>query len=362
MNINKILKIATYFEKIAQGVLSAEEIKNIFDNSIFIKDFFFKVYDLVLFLYKDLESIKPTNWSDAQQTINRLKNWELNILQPYLDVIENINLSDGNIKNVLGPDEEFASLSEVYLAFKYKIPELKKIIQNKISYCKDILNVHYYGGKLYIRFGKYPKSERSRMGLGDEWEKELGGKKTENGVSVYRARAEGNKFALIDSNPNKAIYQYHGFNPTIFADSINSGDIYLVTGKQLEQTGSDGEPLLKDIFPIRKLSPDEIVLDTNTSISLTDVLKKYNIDEFEGFKESKTDRELALGIPLLKSIVEHNVAESDEEDEWLSTKLWGDTLIKNLPEEDKSRLLSIIRRERKKKNKKLVFKGFRPFY
>ncbi len=360
MNINKILKLAELFNKIA-SIISPQQLKYFFEQSEVVPDIFFLISDLEIFLRNQVPTFRPNSWAEAQQKINLIKDWEVNVLQPYLDVINTINLSDDNIKKILGPDE-FSYVNNIFFTLKKDIPEIKKAVQGMIDYCENLLNVHHYGDELYIRFGKYPKSERSRMGLGDEWVRELGGKRTEEGVSVYRTRVRGDKLLLIDSNSNKAIYQYHGFNPLVFADAINSGDIYLVTGKKLKNTGSDGEPLLVDVFPIRKLSPDEILIVEAPPTTLTDIIKKYDVEEFKGFKqENIRDRELMLGIPLLVRLIENGEINEPEES-WISNKIWESGPVNELSEEDKEKLLSMIRQERKKTNKKLVFKGYRPFY
>ena len=95
--------------------------------------------------------------------------------------------------------------------------------------------------ELYIRFGAIPEGERSWDNRNDQWE---------NGVSVYACERD----ATDEDAPedvDEAYYLAGTMLQTAFA--LMTRDTYLVTGEQVG-TGADGEPVLKDVEAVAKLT------------------------------------------------------------------------------------------------------------
>lgn len=362
MKHHAIIKLSYQFYAYASGIISPEELKTLLSTpSEDIEPLTDKIFDISLFFNKEIEKFKkPSNHVDAKNNLEKIQLLENNYL-PYFNISKNTKRKDldpvfnrENINSILG---DLRSLEDVKNYFnQYK------------DYCNLLMQQHYYGGKLYIRFGKYPKQERSRMGLYDIFPQEIGSMREvdrenkptfEAGVSAYRTTLHDGKWRLIDASRRKAKYDYRGFNPIIFEDSINAGDIYLVTGKELNDTGADGEPLLIDIFPIKKLSVNEIILEGNRTLG--ESLARYETDLFQGFKAPEEERELALGIDLLKNINKPYQYPflSEEENNWLNIISLN---TEEISENDKNKLLELIRKIRKEKNKELVMSGYRPLY
>lgn len=100
--------------------------------------------------------------------------------------------------------------------------------------------------KYYIRFGHIPKDKISRIHRSDAI---LG---EEAGVSVWNSIiANDVYFPLLPQNTNEAgVADY-------FYELFGNKPVYLVTGTELAQKGSDGEPLLgKDIKIVKELTDD----------------------------------------------------------------------------------------------------------
>ena len=134
---------------------------------------------------------------------------------------------------------------------------------------------------IYIRFGKIPKLEQSSIGLDDEMRAEMGNATHESGVSVYKAsmRPNGKGYNLLDTNSEKAKYDIGGnyisdMFEEIFKDAIAYGDIFLVTGTKLKQTGSDGEPLLRNVSVIKRLKLSDIFLDDRSDVPASEIFSK----------------------------------------------------------------------------------------
>lgn len=97
---------------------------------------------------------------------------------------------------------------------------------------------------IFYRFGKIPKNEKSCIWRGDE---EIG---EEPGVSVYEAHKNINgtyspviPFPIKEKTLNDFIYHIGYF----------TGNKYLVTGELLNETGTDGEPLIKNVKILKEL-------------------------------------------------------------------------------------------------------------
>ena len=100
---------------------------------------------------------------------------------------------------------------------------------------------------LYIRFGEIPTNEKSGIYKNNEiccgYEK---------GVSVWDCCIKNNKYHIVLPNP---------CNEDTIADIetytlYNDRNIYLVTGIEVG-SGSDNEPLLKNVKIIKQLSEDD---------------------------------------------------------------------------------------------------------
>ncbi len=98
--------------------------------------------------------------------------------------------------------------------------------------------------KLYYRFGDIPEDETSRIWKIDEYV----GK--EKGLSVYEAHKnnDGKWMPVLPSSYNGQTLDSFYYYLRYFR-----GDKYIVTGDLLEDTGSDNEPLLKNVKIVEKL-------------------------------------------------------------------------------------------------------------
>lgn len=114
--------------------------------------------------------------------------------------------------------------------------------------------------KTYLRFGEIPKSGKS--GIGDAWRRQaaLYGEivpTEEQGVSVYEAVPVDIKGAKKWRPLVNELQTFMG----VYGDSCKgTRTIYLITGEELPEGGSDGEPLLKadTIEVLKKLSFKDI--------------------------------------------------------------------------------------------------------
>jgi len=98
--------------------------------------------------------------------------------------------------------------------------------------------------ELYIRFGNIPEGERSWDNRNDCWE---------DGVSVYACERDTTDTDAPEG-VDEAYYLAGTMLQTVFA--LMTRDTYLVTGEQAG-TGADGEPILKDVEAVAKLTSPE---------------------------------------------------------------------------------------------------------
>lgn len=102
---------------------------------------------------------------------------------------------------------------------------------------------------IFYRFGEIPKNEKSSIWKGEEKVGE------ELGVSVYEAHRNINgTYSPVLPFPisEKAL------NSFIINVAYFTGNKYLVTGDLLDETGTDGEPLIKNVKILMKLQLMEI--------------------------------------------------------------------------------------------------------
>lgn len=105
--------------------------------------------------------------------------------------------------------------------------------------------VEHVTKRLYYRFGIIPDDGFSSVWKGEE---QVG---NEKGVSVYEAckNIDGEYVPIIPYPPTeKSLNDYYYYL------RYYKGEKYLVTGELLDERGSDGEPLLRNVKVIEKLS------------------------------------------------------------------------------------------------------------
>lgn len=97
---------------------------------------------------------------------------------------------------------------------------------------------------IFYRFGEIPKNEKSCIWKGKEKVGE------ELGVSVYEAHKNinGTYSPVLPFPINEKV-----FNDFIHHVAYFTGNKYLVTGDLLDETGTDGEPLIKNVKILMKL-------------------------------------------------------------------------------------------------------------
>ena len=97
---------------------------------------------------------------------------------------------------------------------------------------------------IFYRFNEIPKNEKSCIWRGDE---KIG---EEPGVSVYEAHKNinGTYSPVLPFPTNEK-----AFNDFIHHVAYFTGNKYLVTGDLLDETGTDGEPLIKNVKILKKL-------------------------------------------------------------------------------------------------------------
>ena len=97
---------------------------------------------------------------------------------------------------------------------------------------------------IFYRFDEIPKNEKSCIWRGEE---KIG---EEKGVSVYEAHKNINgTYSPVLPFPTNEM----AFNSFICNVKYFTGNKYLVTGDLLDETGTDGEPLIKNVKILKKL-------------------------------------------------------------------------------------------------------------
>ena len=112
--------------------------------------------------------------------------------------------------------------------------------------------------KEYIRFGKIPKDERSKIGngcIGDGY-KCIG---YEKGVSVWDCiyNSDTDLYQLVAPHPTQFTSGdfSQAFDPDCCCGCDPNGKIYIVTGTEVGY-GADNEPLLKNVKIVKELPFD----------------------------------------------------------------------------------------------------------
>ena len=98
---------------------------------------------------------------------------------------------------------------------------------------------------IFYRFGEIPEDKCSSIWNNNN---EVIGK--EKGVSVYEAHKNINgTYSPVLPFPTNEM----AFNDFIYNVKYFTGNKYLVTGDLLDETGTDGEPLIKNVKILKKL-------------------------------------------------------------------------------------------------------------
>jgi hypothetical protein len=131
--------------------------------------------------------------------------------------------------------------------------DLHQVLPTALRLCQEVVNsaltkMKWLRGTYYLRFGMWPKNERSQNFLIRDrivFEK---------GVSVYHVEydLDEDRWA-IDPTVDEATIA--GTMQTLI---YSNRPIFLVQGTELDEEGSDGEPLLHDVKLIKQLSKDEV--------------------------------------------------------------------------------------------------------
>ena len=124
---------------------------------------------------------------------------------------------------------------------------------------------------IFYRFDDIPEDECSSIWNNSN---EVIGK--EKGVSVYEAHKNinGTYSPVLPFPTNET-----AFNDFIYNVAYFTGNKYLVTGDLLDETGTDGEPLIKNVKILKKLQGMKeetrkvVVLDWEDKIKLQQIIK-----------------------------------------------------------------------------------------
>lgn len=124
---------------------------------------------------------------------------------------------------------------------------------------------------IFYRFGDIPEDECSSI-----WNNNNEAIGKEKGVSVYEAHKNINgTYSPVLPFPTNEM----AFNDFIKLIGYFTGNKYLVTGDLLDETGTDGEPLIKNVKILKKLQlmKEEtrkiVVLDWEDKLKLQQIIK-----------------------------------------------------------------------------------------
>lgn len=127
------------------------------------------------------------------------------------------------------------------------------VLPTALRMCRDVVKaalpkMQYLKNTYYIRFGMWPKSERSQNFLIKDRVV------LEKGVSVYHANydLDDDRWAIDPSVNEESI---SGTMQTLI---YGNRPIFLVQGTEIDEEGADGEPLLHNVKLIKQLSRDEV--------------------------------------------------------------------------------------------------------
>lgn len=152
--------------------------------------------------------------------------------------------------DALSPDRRMISMTTdgVVVEDKSQYAHLHVTLPSALAVCRDVVlkaqpKLKFLKGRYYIRFGLWPKNERSRNWLIRDEEV------YEGGVSAYH----------VDYDLDEDRW---AIDPSVNEDTITGTlenllygqrPIYLVQGDEIEEEGADGEPLLHNVRLITQL-------------------------------------------------------------------------------------------------------------
>ncbi|PZR79404.1 MAG: hypothetical protein DI537_41130 [Stutzerimonas stutzeri] len=164
---------------------------------------------------------------------------------------------------VVTPDRESLMMSPegaVIPRANDRFAQFVAFLPSAVEACRQVVRlaapkIKYLTGQYYVRFGMWPKDERSQNFLnfkaGDT-------PVYEAGVSAYHAAYdfEEDRWEIeVGSVHDDAV------NGTMQTLLNGKRSIYLVQGREIDETGADGEPLLHDVHLVKTLKPTDIFVE-----------------------------------------------------------------------------------------------------
>jgi len=180
----------------------------------------------------------------------------------------------------------------------------------------DRFNMEYAPSKYFIRFGKFGTT--SRMGLDQEFKDELGGATSENGVSVYfaRPRANGGGYSLMYPEEERARYGLgHNYMSHMIMNVLDVYDIFLVSG-QLLRTGATGEESWEYWEELEKDAAYQVELaiedgDKDAEKSWREEQNRYNYLKSYTYDVGSDGEPVIRDVEIIKRLSPDGVYESD---------------------------------------------------
>lgn len=172
---------------------------------------------------------------------------KINIKKSILEIVKKNNLEILKI-DLYNDEESFVKFDE-YCKFYATLEDLDFEVESIFIYDK-VRGMVYCRDKdtkepvWIVSCGEIPKNEKSCIWRGEE---KIG---EEPGVSVYEAHKNINgTYSPVLPFPTNEM----AFNDFIGHIAYFTGNKYLVTGDLLDETGTNGEPLIKNVKILKKL-------------------------------------------------------------------------------------------------------------
>lgn len=157
--------------------------------------------------------------------------------------------------DTLAPDHNMVKMDidGVVTSKKSQYSHLRVTLPSALAVCRDVVakarpKLRFLQGRYYIRFGMWPKDERSRNWLIKDEEV------YEKGVSAYHADydLDDDRWAIDPSVHEDAI------GGTLQSLIYGNKPVYLVQGDEIDEEGADGEPLLHNVKLIAQLDRNSV--------------------------------------------------------------------------------------------------------